>query len=100
MVVDAYDSSIPNVYCTDYVDNSTARNGCSSDRECRGNGRSFCDSNPKCFGIAWLDDAPDNDQPLRQCKSFDLTPHNGKWHTILKTGNHKISTIIALIFML
>ena len=93
-VVDQYEPANTTILCTPSVDNSTTRKQCSSDQECRGNGRSFCDSNPECFGIAWYDKNPEQD--LKVCLSFESTTNSG-WHTMLKIGTCEIVFMILFI---
>ena len=95
-VVDQYEPANTTILCTPSEDNSTTRKQCSSDQECRGNGRSFCDSNPECFGIAWYDKNPEQD--LKVCLSFESTTNSG-WHTMLKIGTHQESSC-EIVFMI
>ena len=71
------------------------RNGCASDKECLNNGRSICDTDPNCFGIAWHKKL--KAQSLKICTSTAMGPKTDGWRTIMKQGIY-ITSLYQIIY--
>ena len=83
-----YDAVTEGEWCVDNEDKS-GRNACASDEECLNNGKSICDADPNCFGIAWY--KSNVNQPIKICKSTDMGPIGNGWRTMMKQGVYTIS---------
>ena len=65
------------------------REGCKSDEECLLNGRSVCDDDPHCLGIAWYTNRVD--EPLKICRSKAMGPKIDGWRTFMKQGIYTVT---------
>ena len=65
------------------------RNGCASDEECLKHGRTLCDTDPNCYGIAWLKTLLT--QPLKICRSRKMEIKTDGWRTMMKQGCYILS---------
>ena len=70
-------------WCVDN-ENIPGRNDCESDEECLQNGRTICDTDPNCFGIAWYKNYLPTQ--LRICRSNEMGPKTNGWRTMMKQG--------------
>ena len=84
-------------WCVDNED-IDGRNGCASDEECMNIGRSICDPDPNCFGIAWYPKLVT--QPLKICKSTVMGPKTDGWRTMMKQGVYTISFYQTIFFVI
>ena len=80
---DGYEVATTVEWCVDNED-TYVRNGCRYDDECLKNGRSICDADPNCFGIAWY--GKRLEQPLKICRSNVMESQTDGWRTMMKKG--------------
>ena len=78
-----YGSASADEWCVE-GEATDVRNGCKSDVECLKNGRTVCDTDPDCFGIAWYTKL--DTQRMRICRSKSMVDKNDGWRTIMKKG--------------
>ena len=71
--------------CEDHEDVGI-RNACASDEDCLNNGRTICDTDPNCYGIAWYTNRLD--QPLKICRSKRMVANTEGWRTMMKQGSY------------
>ena len=79
----SYDEANLLEWCADHKD-IDERNGCASDEKCLSIGRTKCDKDPLCFGVAWYENRIE--QPLKICKSNVMKRQPGAWRTMMKQG--------------
>ena len=72
-------------WCAD-IETVNVRNDCASDDECLKNGRTICDTDPNCYGIAWYTNRLA--QPLKICRSTKMVAKTDGWRTMMKQGDY------------
>ena len=88
-----YDDATAAELCVDNED-VDIRKGCLSDDECLTNGKTICDTDPKCFGIAWYQ--PRMAQRLKICRSTRMKPKYDGWRTLMKQGDYTLSLSLTI----
>ena len=78
-------------WCAD-IAKVDVRNDCASDDECLKNGRTICDKDPNCYGIAWYKHRLA--EPMQICRSTKMAPKTDGWRTMMKKG---FSCIIGIL---
>jgi len=81
---DEYQGEKENTMRTNFTDmNEVNRSGCNTYETCLAVGRTFCDNDAECIGIAYH--TKTTDTPLKKCNSYEADPIND-WKTIWKIG--------------
>jgi len=68
-------------WCADNED-VAIRNGCTSDKDCLNNGRTICDRDPDCHGIAWYRNSLN--VGMKICRSTRMATKTDGWRTMMK----------------
>jgi len=68
-------------WCADNED-VAIRNGCTSDKDCLNNGRTICDRDPDCHGIAWYRNRLN--VGMKICRSTRMATKTDGWRTMMK----------------
>ena len=74
------------------------RKACASDEDCLNNGKTICDTDPNCYGIAWYTNQLA--QPLKICRSTRMVAKTDGWRTMMKQGSYILCFLCLYILVI